>query len=40
MLKQVTTFEETKSFLCSVWMLRMTLTWILKRHSNVSFDIV
>ena len=40
MLKQVTTYEETKSFLCSVCMLRMALTRFLKRYSNVSFDIV
>ena len=32
MLEQVTNFEETKSFSCSVWMLRMTLTGTLKRH--------
>ena len=25
MLEQVTTFEETEAFSCSVWMLRMTL---------------
>ena len=40
MLEQVTAFEETKGFSCSVWMIRMTLTQTLNRHSSVSFDIV
>ena len=40
MVEQVTTLEETKTFSCSVLMLRMTLTWALKHHSSVSVDIV
>ena len=42
MLEQVTTSEETKAFSCYVWMLRMTLTltYTLKWHSGVSFDLV
>ena len=39
MLGQVTTFDETKYFASSVWMLRMTLTWTKKLHSSIPLDI-
>ena len=38
-LEQLTTFEEKKKSQCSVWMLRVTLTYILVRLSSVQFDV-